>query len=67
MSNYFCPNCGVDCEEPICKYCNGPAESLDVDFAEKTTGEKYSPEEMDSVEDLANREDDLDSGSDDNI
>lgn len=42
MSKYFCPICAVDCDEPICKYCNNPAESLEVDLDKSGVDEKYT-------------------------
>lgn len=62
MGNYFCPFCAVECDEPICSYCNKPAESLKIDSDSNLSDEKYSPEDLVSVEDLAEEEgiDDLD-------
>lgn len=65
MGNYFCPVCAVDCDEPICSYCNQPAEPLKVDSnSANLSDEKYSPEDLVSVEDLAEEEiaDDLGDG-----
>lgn len=59
MAKYFCPVCAVDCEEPICKYCNNPAEPLDVNLEDKEEEEKYSQDDLSEVkEDLNNLDDD---------
>lgn len=56
MSNYFCPECGYEGDEPICPHCNIPTEKLDVsdDMANEANG-AYPEGVVDKVKD----EDDL--------
>lgn len=42
MSQYFCPECGYEGEEPICPHCNIPAESLEFNEEENLKQETYS-------------------------
>ncbi len=59
MGSYFCPDCGLDGEDPICAQCGHPAELLDVDpNTGKAPVEKHDKEDdmgeilsLDSLED----------------
>ena len=46
MSQYFCPECGYEGDEPICPHCNIPAESLEFKDEEILNNSQTYPEEI---------------------
>jgi len=45
MSNYFCPECGYEGDDPLCPHCNIPTEKLDVSDDMTGENEETYPEE----------------------
>lgn len=52
-SNFFCPDCGWEGDEPICAVCGSATESLGIDTSTgETSGEDVIPDEAASIDEL---------------
>ena len=71
MSNFFCPECGYEGDDPLCPHCNIPTEKLDVDDDIAGENEETYPEEavkkVDSDDDGKIAKDSLDEDIEDGL